>query len=366
MMHLKRQGLIVIAALMVATLAAHAQSDKPKADADGTIQVPSFALPFSVLASPEAKAAFIARQNAPPPPPPSGTTMADRRKDADTNIILPNLARQKARYAVDVTEQTIGGVFTQVFTPKDGVSAKNKHRLLINLHGGGFIIGARTQSQVESIPLAAVGHIKVISVDYRMAPEAHFPAASEDVAAVYKALLKTYKPADMVIYGCSAGGILTAEAAAWFQKEHLPNPAAIGIFCASTNAFFEGDTAYTAPREGDVLSPPPTGDKDNLLLAYFGHVNHDDPLYRPSASPAVLAKFPPTLLITGSRASEMSGAARSEIELTKAGVDARLYVWDGMEHGFFANPDLPESREAYAIMVKFFDAEMDKAGRRSR
>jgi acetyl esterase/lipase len=86
----------------------------------------------------------------------------------------------------------------------------------------------------------------------------------------------------------------------------------------------------------------------------------------PSASPAVLAKFPPTLFISGTRSADMSGATRSEIELVKAGVDARLFLWDGMEHGFFMNPDLPESREAYQIMWNFFKEQMDKAARHAR
>jgi monoterpene epsilon-lactone hydrolase len=71
-------------------------------------------------------------------------------------------------------------------------------------------------------PIASIGKIKVISVDYRQAPEYAFPSASEDVATVYRELLKTYKPTNIGIYGCSAGGLLTAETIAWFQKEKLP------------------------------------------------------------------------------------------------------------------------------------------------
>jgi acetyl esterase/lipase len=86
-----------------------------------------------------------------------------------------------------------------------------------------------------------------------------------------------------------------------------------------------------------------------------------DPLVSPSASPAVLAKFPPTLLVTGSRSGEMSAAARSAIDLAKQGVDARLFVWDGMDHGFFYNPDLPESQEAFDLMTRFFRQQFERA-----
>jgi epsilon-lactone hydrolase len=95
---------------------------------------------------------------------------------------------------------------------------------LINLHEGGFVFGGRWGGQIESIPIAAVGKFKVMSVDYRMAPEHRFPAASGDVAAVYRELLNTYQPKNIGIYGCSACGLLTAQAVAWLQKEGLPPP----------------------------------------------------------------------------------------------------------------------------------------------
>ena len=82
-----------------------------------------------------------------------------------------------------------------------------------------------------SIPLAATLDIKVVSIDHRMGPKAKFRAASEDVAAVYKAVLKRYKPS------------LTAQSIAWFQKEHIPNPGAIGILCASVGQIISGDSA---------------------------------------------------------------------------------------------------------------------------
>jgi acetyl esterase/lipase len=51
---------------------------------------------------------------------------------------------------------------------------------------------------------------------------------------------------------------------------------------------------------------------------------------------------------------EMSAAVNTHRELVKAGVDAELHVWDGLGHAFFYNPDLPESREAFDVMARFF------------
>jgi acetyl esterase/lipase len=93
------------------------------------------------------------------------------------------------RYPVSIASQRIGGVYTEIFTPSRGIGRQNQKRVLINLHGGGFLEGSRTVSHLESIPIAAVAQIKVVSVDYRQAPEARFPAASEDVVAVYRELV---------------------------------------------------------------------------------------------------------------------------------------------------------------------------------
>ena len=74
----------------------------------------------------------------------------------------------------------------------------------------------------------------------------------------------------------------------------------------------------------------------------------------------VLSRFPPTLIITGTRGFEMSSAVYTHSLLVKAGVDARLHVWEGLFHGFFYNPDVPESRDAYDVMVKFFDRNLGR------
>ena len=94
----------------------------------------------------------------------------------------------------------IEGIYTEVFEPVGGVPQRNAGRVLINLHGGGFTVGARTEGQLESIPVAHVAGMKVISVDYRQGPEHRFPAASEDVATVYRHLLKTHEPAQKEVY----------------------------------------------------------------------------------------------------------------------------------------------------------------------
>jgi acetyl esterase/lipase len=75
----------------------------------------------------------------------------------------------------------------------------------------------------------------------------------------------------------------------------------------------------------------------------------------PAESPEVLRQFPPTLILSGTRAFDYSSGINTHNQLTRLGVEAELHLWDGLFHGFFYDPDVPESRETYEVTVKFFD-----------
>jgi epsilon-lactone hydrolase len=285
--------------------------------------------------------------------------ISEVREAVDRNFYQPRLERAIAIYPVNIAEQKIAAVRTDVVTPRDGVSARNRERVLINLHGGGFAVGAGSGGLAESVPIAGLGKFKVVTVDYRMAPEYKFPAASEDVAMVYKELLRHYKAQNIGIYGCSAGGLLTAETVAWLQKEKLPRPGAIGIFCAGADAAFGGDSRFiSGPLDVSLglVSPPPAAPNPALMLmGYFSNADLKDPEVSPVVSPALLSNFPPTLLITGTRDLALSSAAYTQMQLVSGGVEADLHVWEGMGHNFIVDMDTPEAKEAYAVIVKFFD-----------
>lgn len=364
-----KTAMLVLLACMACFAMASAQ-DTPKAQtdeskppqlvihADGTVELPAASVPLSRFLSPEAKA-YVAQHL---------RDMQDTDKIRQDNgiprFMVPYLNRQKEIFAVKVEDQKIAGVHAFVYTPTEGILAANTRRVLIDLHGGGFSGCWPACAELESRPIAALGRIKVVSLDYREAPENKFPAASEDVAAVYKELLKTYTPENVGIYGCSAGGILAAESVAWFQKHDLPRPGAIGILCASAGEFV-GDAAYTSAPLGEARLMPEMREGGLRGLAYFSEVDPKDPLVAPIHSPEVLAKFPPTVLITGTRSFEMSSTVYTHSQLVKLGVDAELYVWEGLFHGFFYNPDVPESRDAYEVIIRFFNRHLgNKAARR--
>lgn len=320
-------------------------------EADGTVDVPGFRLPPSIYASDQAKAAMPRKPTDPEAMMfqalKAGKAGAMRARIGE--FMAGTIKHHADLYPVTMRPATIAGVPAVYVTPVKPIPAANRSKILLDLPGGGFVMGAAPGTgMVESIPLAALAQVEIVSITYRQSPEATFPAASEDVAAVYRELLKTHRPQDIAIFGCSAGGLLTAEAMAWFQKENLPMPGAIGIFCASADARFGGDSqAYARPFQ--ALAPRAGG------LSYFHPGDETNPLASPVLAPEVLKRFPPTLIISSSRAMDMSSAINTHRELVKAGVDADLHIWDGLGHAFFYDIDLPESREAFQVMANFFE-----------
>ena len=257
------------------------------------------------------------------------------------------LEKHHSRYGVDIKSTIIGGVPVKIVTPREGVAPENRNKVLINFHGGSFQYGAKYGGEIESIPIAAVGKIKVVTVDYRMAPEHFFPAASEDACAVYRELLTEYKPENIGLYGCSAGAMLTAQSLAWMQQEELPMPGAIGLFAAGADKI-EGDSLYIHAALKN--SPPFT----KASMKYFDHVDASDPLAFPATSTEVLKEFPPTLLISSSRDFLLSSVLSTHAKLIALGVSADLHAWEGLEHGFHFDPDFDESQQAYQVIVDHF------------
>lgn len=332
----------------------------PTLDADGTVHMPAQAVPLSPLMSTEGRAYLNEHlQNLRNP-------AMLRQVDGVPVLLAGYLARQRELFPAATEDTTVGGVHAVVYTPSTGVAPENQGKVLINLHGGGFSGCWLGCAELESRPIAQLGRIKVVSLDYRQSPDHWFPAASEDVAAAYSELLKTYRPENIGIYGCSAGGMLTAMAVAWFQQHALPRPGAIGILCAGaapTGPLFGGDAGYyTMPLgEGRSMTTPATPGAPGIGADYLKGTDPNDPLVAPANHPAVLAQFPPTLILSGTRSYDLSNAVYTHLALAKQEVPAELYVWEGMFHGFLYNPDVPESQECFAFIVRFFNKWLGKA-----
>jgi monoterpene epsilon-lactone hydrolase len=257
-------------------------------------------------------------------------------------------AKSVKLYPAKTTTDTIAGVPVRIITPVT-IAPENASKLLINLHGGGFRFDAGSLS--ESIPIANLSGIKVVSVLYRLLPDNKFPAAIDDAVAVYKELIKTYQPGRVGIYGISAGGALTAQVAAQLRKLKLPLPGALGIFAAGGDASMAGDSEALFDLKG--LSEPidPAG-LNEIDTDYIGSADPRDPVLSPLYSD--LSGFPSTLFITSTRDVVLSATTILHRAFLRAGVDAHLIVFEALPHAFWHNPDLSESKEANKFIAEFF------------
>lgn len=369
-------------AIAVIALALHftASAEEAKTKLEGAVKVPAFDMPESAYLSEESRSAMKYFREV------YGPEFFTFAKDCgDLMKFDGDLAKAKeirdcvsrgyfetsiykdtrAKHPVDISAQEIAGVYTEIFVPQRGVSEKNKDRILISIHGGAFMNGARSFSHTEAMQVADLGKIKVISPDYRQAPEYRHPSAVDDAFAVYKETLKDYEPGNIGVFGCSAGAMLTAQLMAKIIQEGLPLPAAVGLFCAAIpftmddvpGAFkmSNGESAYLVSAM--YGNPRPSEELINTDVSpYFAGVPANDPVVAPGDFDEIVAQFPPTLLISGTRDFALSGVLASHQRLTKLGVEADLHVWEGLGHATFAyNPRLPETDEVHWVIVNFFD-----------
>ncbi|MGA8313364.1 MAG: alpha/beta hydrolase [Terriglobales bacterium] len=342
--------IIVVAALCLAAAARSGttlQADSASFDPDGTAHVYRV-IPMPSTVSPEAQKwlASLAEKKSQP------QTLAERRITTDA-WRKKDSAEARKLYPVNVEETSIAGVRTDVITPL-ALSEANRGRVLINLHGGGFV--SDSGSLIEGIPIANLANIKVVSVYYRLAPENPFPAAVDDVVAVYKELLKTYKPNGIGIFGTSAGAILTCEVAVRLKQLELPLPAALGAFSVLTDFSRPSDSRQIFALDGLSGQLQPMDPKRSPDDPYPGATDRKDPVLSPLF--ADLGGMPPTLLVTSTRDLLLSDTAMFHLALLRAGNDAQLVVFEALPHAFWYHFQLPKTKECLEMMAKFFDQKL--------
>jgi len=261
------------------------------------------------------------------------------------------------RLKVKVEKTTIDGVRAFVLTPET-IAPENANRTLIHMHGGCYVLNPGEASLPEALFMAGFGHIKVISVEYRMPPEAYFPAALDDGMTVYKAQLKTTPAKNMAFFGTSAGGALVLEMGLKAKELGLPMPGAIAAGTPMSDVTKVGDTFYTNAMVDNVLVSP-DGFCDAGAIVYANGHDMKDPLISPVYGD--MHGFPPTILTSGTRDLLLSNTVRVHRKLRQAGVDAFLQVYEGMAHAHYIRDDTaPESREVFEEIALFFNKHLDK------
>lgn len=253
-----------------------------------------------------------------------------------------------------IRDQMIAGIPVKIIEPIRTPRLK-RERVLMYLHGGGFELNSGVMT--SSIPIAYFTQTKVVVVLYRLAPEHPFPAALEDAIAVYRELLKTHKPRNIGIYGTSAGATLTAEVAVKLHLMGLPLPGALGIFSGAGDFSQRGDSEAFFTVNG-LHGVPDLNSANGGAIAYAGSTPRTDPVLSPLY--ADLRGLPPSLFISSTRDFLLSGTTILHRAFLRAGVDARLVVFEALPHTFWNDPALPESKEADQIIASFFDRELGR------
>jgi len=326
-----------------------ASQDSATFDPDGTAHL-TRVVPMPSTVSPEAQKwlASLAQLKYGP------QTLEQRRKSTD-EWRARDSAEARRLYPVNVEEATIAGVRADIITPL-ATPEQNRGRVLINLHGGGF--NSDSGSLIEGVPISNLAKIKVVSVYYRLAPENPFPAAVDDVVALYKDLLKTYKPRAIGICGTSAGATLTAEVAVRPKQLDLPLPGGLGMFSVHPDFTRPTDSQELFALNGFPGALQPLDPNRPPDSEYAVGTDRKDPVLSPLF--ADLKGMPPSLLVTSTRDLLLSDTAMFHLALLRAGDDAQLLVFEALPHAFWYHFELPETKEALEMMAKFFD---EKLGR---
>ena len=317
----------------------------------GPRTVPGRVIPVPTTASPQLQATIAAPYRVPAwdaNPKSAAEWKALINKLAAAGAAAQKTVREKLGVTLEASE--IAGVKVFTLTPRE-IPAANRDRLLVHVHGGGYVYNPGEASTGEATLMAAYGGFKVISIDYRMPPDFPYPAAMDDAMAVWKAVSATHDPRKMAIFGTSTGGGMTLAIILRAKQEKLPLPAAIAPGTPWADLTETGDTYKT----NEWL--------DNVLVSYNGYLHRAALLYAnghdlkdPQLSPIYgdFSGFPPAILTSGTRDLFLSLTVLTHRKLRRAGVEAELQVFEGMSHAQYNfDPFAPETKEAFTEIAQF-------------
>ncbi len=273
---------------------------------------------------------------------------------------LARLHRFTSRYVAEATQQKWPLPKNTVIEPvvADSVTAEwqsfpsaARGAVLLYFHGGGWILDSPYTHRSLTTAIGRTAGTRVLSVDYRLAPEHRHPAHLEDCVACYKCLLSNkVAPGNIVVAGDSAGGNLTLATLLYLRDNRIPLPAGAVLISPSTDLTHSDETYFANGATDPILA-------DSGVFwwktAYAGDLDLTNPLISPLRGD--MAGLPP-LLFQVSTSEMLYGETRRCAEKAgNAGVDVTLETWDDMLHVFqqFGLHRLKEADEALAGIGAF-------------
>jgi monoterpene epsilon-lactone hydrolase len=228
---------------------------------------------------------------------------------------------------------------------------------VFHIHGDGYIFGPGEAGTAEAMLMAAFGGYKVLSIDYRMPPDAPYPAGMDDLTAAWRALVATTDPRRIAVEGTSSGGGMVLSLMLRAKAEGLPLPATIAPGTPASDLTEASDSYKTNEWVDNVLVCVVCYPKRVSQLYAHGHDLKD-----PQLSPIYgdFRGLPPAILTTGTRDLFLSNTVRAHRKLRRAGVEADLQVYEGLSHAQYLFPTHTVSKEAFSEIMRFFDAHLAK------
>lgn len=224
-------------------------------------------------------------------------------------------------------------------------------KVILYLHGGGMVLMSPKTHRALTIEIAQLTKIRVLSVDYRLAPEYSFPAQLEDCINAYKWLLtKGFKAENIVIAGDSAGGNLTLTSLIKLRDDGIQLPAGAVALSPAIDYTDNSETFYKNAKTDPIL-----GDIGIFwwITAFLAGEDPENPLISPLK--ADLKGLPPILLQVSTSEMLYDHSTRFADRAKTAGVDVTLQEWKDTIHVFqgFGLHDLPEAKEAIIKIAEF-------------
>jgi acetyl esterase/lipase len=278
-------------------------------------------------------------------PPGSNLTAAELRKGFEGLMAIfppdPDLT-------VDVV--SAGGVAGELVA----ASSAAADRVVLYVHGGGYVMGSPASYRNLAGAIGRAANSRVLTVDYRLAPEHLFPAALEDVVAAYRSLFDQGIPAaQLAVAGDSSGGGLAVSLLTTLRERGYALPAAAACLSPYVDLQSLGASIEEKAAEDPILTR-------SMLLGMAQSYFAGTDLRSPAVSPlhADLRELPPLLIQVGSAEILLDDAVGLARRAGAAAVKTRLEIWPEMLHVFqLYAPMLSAGREAIAGIGAFLQTE---------
>jgi monoterpene epsilon-lactone hydrolase len=271
---------------------------------------------------------------------PAGSDVDEQRR-----LLRALLSAQPLPADVAVTAGALGDIPTAEITV-DGIEPRH---VVLYFHGGVYVMGDAFLAADLASQVGRRTHARVISVDYRLAPEHPYPAAVDDALAAYEALLcEGIAPSDIAFAGESAGGGLAVATLVNARDHGLPLPAAALVMSPYGDLTLAGTSMQTRREVDPLLSP------DALQARVPDYTaGHDAALGLISPIFADLSGMAPLIIQAGTHEVLLDDAVRLAQRAVAADVEVILDVTPGVPHVF----------QAYHPILDEAAAALDRAGR---